>query len=220
MPNPQEAVALIDKELDLPDSVQGVRKMVLRLDRRAIETARKVTDELLVARRLYDKQEPDSVAASDPVSLVFLAADDTLSGSEAAYKAAMWYQGQIAEAKREAMVVAMTMHTDVGDRQPKPYDAAANREDTDLPEWMQDEVRIPAPERSLRNRYERRLKVIYDLLDEAGALFSARFQEILDNDLAVQLRKLMESGNTDSDGFRPARASRKVPKDTVPADGG
>jgi hypothetical protein len=211
-------IAVIDKDLELPEHIEDVRVMKLRLDRQAIETSRKATDELLVSRKLYDKQDADSISASDPVSLVYMAVDDTLTGHELAYKAAMYYQGQIAEVRREAMVIAMTMHTDLGARQPKPYPKPGEGEDTSLPAWLRDEVNVPEPERNLKNRYEYRLKLIYDLLDEAGALFSARFQQILDDDLAVQLRKLMEAESTDEAGFQSTRTRRKVSEDTVPAN--
>lgn len=212
-----ETIAMIDKDLDLPESVQDVRVMKLRLDRLAIETARKATDELLISRKLWDKQDSDSISASDPVAIVFLSADANLTGHDAAYKAAMYYQRQIAEVKREAMMVAMTQHTDTGSRQPKPYPKPEAGENTDLPAWLRDEITVPDPERDLKNRYEWRLKVIYDILEEAGALFTAQFQRVLDDDLAVQLRKLMEADNTDEAGFQSPGTRKKVSKDTVPA---
>lgn len=198
---------IIDKVFVLPEEVQSPRELHVVLDRRAIETARKATDEFLIARRI--NVDTDSISVADPIAMLILSMDEKISGSDAAYKAAGFYKMWQEDARREGLMVGMTMHS-VIDREPLPY--LEEEEEEEIPNWLEDELKIPEPERNLTNRYEYRLKQIYDVLDEAGAMFSAQFKHFLDNDMADQLRKLgIGLGGTDEDGFHKKASDKPVP---------
>ncbi|APU89036.1 hypothetical protein Rctr85_007 [Virus Rctr85] len=200
-----DRVKVIDVTLDLPDSVTEPRQMRIVMDRQAIETARKATDEFTISRRL--PLDSENVSVSDPLALLILAQNKDISGSDAAYKAGRTYERWVDEARREALVVAMTMHTETT-REPSPYEEGWDADDDDdTPAWLRDDVKLPKPERNLANRYEARLKVIYDILDEAGPLFTAKFNDILNDDLAVKLREMGVGSTTDEAGFRTSGTS-------------
>jgi hypothetical protein len=194
--------SIIDVTLELPENVVEPRQFRIVLNRKAIETSRKATDELRRSRRL--PLDPDNVSLADPLALVVLAQNNNITGEEAVSIASSAYLNQLEEVRREAMIIGMTMLTETS-RKPTPYASENITElDEDTPSWLADEVKLPPVNKDLNNRYEARLKVIYDILEEAGPFFTARFESILNNDLADKLREMGVGKDVDEMGFQPS----------------
>lgn len=213
-----EFVDLINVDLDVPPNTAkkfGIEQLNLQLNAPVIEYARRFMDELKMARRLPN--EPEDITLSDPLAIWILGTESDLDGSAVLRKAEYHYRNFINEANREAFILAMTMFNEFDKNiAPTPYRdndrTALLQGKGGVPAWLAEIPEVPEPARNLDHRYERRLKVTMDLLEQGGQedpFFLAQFNRVINNDLVAKMREMgVNVGEpTDEDGFHEDAAS-------------
>lgn len=236
-PAKPQVTDIVDEMLDLPSGkehlcscygdggalIQGKIRFVL--NREVLDHYRDIIDALEIARGLPDEAHPANIQLSDPLVLHILTTDPevkTLTDDEARQvarqKAAGFYQKQKAQVQSDAMFIAMSLYNEI-DMVPIPYRpgeiAFSTSEDRprsrELPAWLKTKTNtafeFPLPERRLSNTYELRLKLLYQLSEECGVLWTMGFREIYERGMTKTLR-LAEP--RDEDGFSPVGIDRAV----------
>lgn len=238
-PTKPQITDIVDEILDLPagqehlcsaydDSnnlLQG--KIRFLLNREVLDLYRDIIDELEISRGLPDEAHPANIQISDPLVMMILARDpeiaslpDEEKSQVARQKAAGFYQKQKGQVSSDAMFIAMSMYNEIN-MVPVPYKegeiAFSTSDDRErvrgLPGWMQTKAarafEFPLPERRLGNKYELRLKLLYQMSEACGLLWTLQFREIYEMGIAKTLG-LAEP--RDADGFPSVQANRKVSK--------
>jgi len=232
-----EQAHILDTVLPFPDDYEGpLAEQGLRviLNRKSLEIVRKAYDELIVSRRIPDEDEDISV--TDVITLYILDQDkrmnytdstQQLTGEEAAYKASRYYHRLRREAQQHAYIIGMTYKGNDIERPPAPYDAdgedvmtklfktssddeSLSDDDGEVINWLAQDYEMPRLKYDLRNPFERRLKQMIDIFTEAGPMFYARLNSLLQNDLAKNLREMGLGEDVDEAGFRSQPSGEPV----------
>lgn len=207
----------IDKLIPLPEDkkhlVEGGSIHFL-LNSKVMKRASEFTNELIRSRSL--PVDVNTVVAADPIVVHILETTD-IDELKALEEGQHYYKEEKERCSTDALIIALTYTNNIN-LEPKPYkegevafDEKNIDEDGDLvPDWLvqADLIKLPPPFKNLDNIYERRLKTVYDLLNECGPAFSGQFYSVFNRELAEAIRSLIDE--RDEDGFQSSRAGRKT----------
>jgi hypothetical protein len=205
---PAKKVVLIDKSLELPETIEDVRILRIQLERKTLAVMRTATDHLTVIRGLSGKGEIENLSVADPLVILIKNMNKTYTAEKAIGLAAAEYRRRIKQVETDAAVIAMTWNTETGERGPEPFDPEDPVFDggDDEPEWFKKTYfTLPEPERDLTDIYEARLNVILNLLAEAGTEFTEKFTSILNNDMLTRIDDFLASEGVDLRKFQFTR---------------
>lgn len=204
---------LIDKFIPFTEAVEGVEAPVvingtthefggihILLNKRSMELYRRSLDGLIVSRRI--PLSDDQVGVTDPLVVLLTTQDDTTE--DPVYAVQQHYRSQRDQVNEHAYILAVT-RTNKLMNEPRPYDDI----ESEFEDWEEGTFSLPPATRNLNNKYERRLKQIFDLVEDAGVMFNAKFERAIE-EAVLELYKWARSQNTDEDGFRPSGVSSSV----------
>lgn len=186
--------ALVDDDNIKP--VEGQMRFVLNRD--TMDVMRDVVDDLEMTRGLPVNAR--EVLISDPVVVYLLQHDRNLQPQEALEKAVGWYNRQKQQVQTDALFISFTMYNEFNIA-PTPYrdgEIAFDPENAQdhrraVPSWMRNghqSVTIPLPERRLNNRYEMRLKQLYDIANMCGNIWVQMMMTKINEGMAKTIRLL------------------------------
>ncbi len=211
---------VLDEFLDLPEEYRHLcvalgdddgnyeGQMRFLINREIMDIMRDISDELEMSRGLPVNAR--EVLISDPVVVWLLQNDRQITPQDALEKAVAWYNRQKQQVTTDALFVAFTSFNEFNIA-PVPYKDGELAFDPNqktegrrtIPAWMKNggrETHIPLPERRLTNKYEMRLKQLFDIANMCGAIWTNGLMNAINQGMAKTIR-LIEP--TDDAGFPP-----------------
>lgn len=203
---------VLDEMLDLPEEyvhlcaaladdenikpLEGQMRFLINRD--VMDVMRDVVDELEMSRGIPVNVR--NILIADPVVTYILQHEKGLKAPEAIDKAVAWYERQKNQVQTDALFIAFTMYNEFNIA-PTPYKegelafSPTKTEDhrRSIPAWMKNggrEVSIPLPERNLMNKYELRLKQLFDIANMCGAIWVNGLMAKINEGMAKTIRLL------------------------------
>jgi hypothetical protein len=203
--------SIVQKFLEVPEKVahyfqQGERPaFVIRFSEKTIKRTQEITDGLLISRGVVSNTLRINETHPD---FLYLAAsskdnDDTRTNAELLAEVRFWHDKWKERAESDATILMLTTMTPLRlDIEPKPYTEEELIEDNSVEgDWETVTTKLPPRPMNLKNPYERRLKVITDLINEADdVLFRIQFVNEIETVVPDVFRAL--GGRKDNDNFR------------------
>lgn len=209
---------VVDTTIAVPEEWHHVCKEIgVYIDTATVEEMRNIYADLKRFRGIPSNVEAEVSSITNAVAFAIYGNRSDLklmdekeqgTGAVAAVREArFYYHQQEQDAQTDAQILALTMYTQLGmEFIPKPYEDAkqenfrvANQRNKPRPSWLDNP--LPALPRNLENKYEFRLKQLWDLIQSGGLDFAREFYLKINHGFA-QLANLVEDENTDEAAFR------------------